>query len=430
MGKAPLDAILPAGVTSSSTTPGQYTVWDSPASPPSIHNGRLRETSVGGPLVVGATDPSAAAAETFRTQEGLISAQAGATDSTVIGRGASCAAGATDAIAIGRGTTAGNGQVVCIGALATANSTGNIAIGQSAQALTASSVCIGSGGIVNGASVGVGAGVRCNTSEEVAIGNAAAATGVRSTAVGSGAVASGTQSTAIGGNSSNVVGGAVVVGAAAAVTAGAGLAIGFSSSATGTDAMAIGGASTATAGGAHSIVIGGGSSISGANSPGLVIGNGLAATGANQCWIGSGSTILGTFILGRGNTHTAAHNVTIRFTNGNGTNIAAGDLTIQAPVATGNATGGHIAFQTAPPGASGAVLQTLATRFVLEPGGNIGLQGTAAAVDYGSGLGVVFIGNATTAPTTNPVGGGVLYVNAGALTYRGSAGTVTVIAPA
>lgn len=49
---------------------------------------------------------------------------------------------------------------------------------------------------------------------------------------------------------------------------------------------------------------------------------------------------------------------------------------------------------------------------------------------YGSGLGVLGIGNANTNPSTNPVGGGVLYANAGAGTWRGSGGTVTAFAPA
>jgi hypothetical protein len=49
---------------------------------------------------------------------------------------------------------------------------------------------------------------------------------------------------------------------------------------------------------------------------------------------------------------------------------------------------------------------------------------------YGGGIGVVFIPNRNTAPTTNPTGGGVLYAEAGALKYRGSSGTVTTIAPA
>lgn len=42
----------------------------------------------------------------------------------------------------------------------------------------------------------------------------------------------------------------------------------------------------------------------------------------------------------------------------------------------------------------------------------------------------VFIPDLTTAPTGNPTGGGYLYVEAGALKYRGSSGTITTIAPA
>lgn len=49
---------------------------------------------------------------------------------------------------------------------------------------------------------------------------------------------------------------------------------------------------------------------------------------------------------------------------------------------------------------------------------------------FGSGDGVIGIANALTAPSTNPTGGGVLYASAGALVWRGSAGTVTTIAPA
>jgi hypothetical protein len=59
-------------------------------------------------------------------------------------------------------------------------------------------------------------------------------------------------------------------------------------------------------------------------------------------------------------------------------------------------------------------------------GGNVGIGGAS----FGSGAGVVYIANASTAPTTNPSGGGVLYVEAGALKYRGSSGTVTTIANA
>jgi major tropism determinant Mtd-like protein/baseplate protein BppL len=41
--------------------------------------------------------------------------------------------------------------------------------------------------------------------------------------------------------------------------------------------------------------------------------------------------------------------------------------------------------------------------------------------------GTVFVANNTSVPGTNPVGGGYLYVESGALKYRGSSGTVTVV---
>jgi len=49
---------------------------------------------------------------------------------------------------------------------------------------------------------------------------------------------------------------------------------------------------------------------------------------------------------------------------------------------------------------------------------------------FGGGDGVIGLANAPTVPTTNPAAGGVLYAQAGALKWRGSAGTVTTIAPA
>lgn len=50
--------------------------------------------------------------------------------------------------------------------------------------------------------------------------------------------------------------------------------------------------------------------------------------------------------------------------------------------------------------------------------------------DYGGGAGVVGIANVTTAPGSTPSGGGVFYVQAGALKYKGSSGTVTTLAAA
>lgn len=63
----------------------------------------------------------------------------------------------------------------------------------------------------------------------------------------------------------------------------------------------------------------------------------------------------------------------------------------------------------------------LATADGLQIGGTLSL---------GSGSGVVGLNNATTAPTSNPTGGGILYAEGGALKWRGSSGTITTIAPA
>jgi len=55
--------------------------------------------------------------------------------------------------------------------------------------------------------------------------------------------------------------------------------------------------------------------------------------------------------------------------------------------------------------------------------GNLGIRGNS----FGGGVGVVFLANSTV-PSSNPSGGGILYVEAGALKYRGSSGTITTIA--
>jgi hypothetical protein len=66
-----------------------------------------------------------------------------------------------------------------------------------------------------------------------------------------------------------------------------------------------------------------------------------------------------------------------------------------------------------------------AYRLNIDSSGNLGLGGTS----FGSGVKVLFLANAT-APSSNPTGGGILYVESGALKFRGSSGTVTTIANA
>jgi hypothetical protein len=67
------------------------------------------------------------------------------------------------------------------------------------------------------------------------------------------------------------------------------------------------------------------------------------------------------------------------------------------------------------------------SRMHINSGGSIGIGTTD---QFGTGVKVVGLANATTNPSTNPTGGGVLYADAGALKWRGSSGTVTTIANA
>ena len=77
--------------------------------------------------------------------------------------------------------------------------------------------------------------------------------------------------------------------------------------------------------------------------------------------------------------------------------------------------------------ASDTGFETIVVFQRLAAGGNIGIRTTS---QFGGGQGVIAIANATVAPSVNPAGAGILYVEDGALKYRGTNGNVTVIAPA
>ena len=95
--------------------------------------------------------------------------------------------------------------------------------------------------------------------------------------------------------------------------------------------------------------------------------------------------------------------------------ISAGTTSNTALKQTGDVTG-NLVFQT----------NGTTTALTIDTSQNVGFGGTS----FGSGAVVIFIANATTVPTTNPTSGGVLYVQAGALKYRGSSGTVTTLGAA
>lgn len=71
--------------------------------------------------------------------------------------------------------------------------------------------------------------------------------------------------------------------------------------------------------------------------------------------------------------------------------------------------------------------QTTAGNLQMQPyGGNVGI----GALTFGTNADLVLAMKNGTAPTTSPAGMGQIYVEAGALKYRGSAGTVTTVAVA
>jgi hypothetical protein len=155
--------------------------------------------------------------------------------------------------------------------------------------------------------------------------------------------------------------------------------------------------------------------------------------------VGGTLTALGNILLGGASTG----NTTL------GTNQTTGTITIggnsqSGLITVGQSTGGHtlsidsgattsgntktITLGTG--GVSGSITtialgtnNATSTTTIL---GNAGFNGST----FGGGDRVVFIGNVATAPTTNPTAGGVLYVENGALKYRGSSGTVTQLAAA
>lgn len=129
----------------------------------------------------------------------------------------------------------------------------------------------------------------------------------------------------------------------------------------------------------------------------------LSSTGVGAAGIGAGLL----FSLGRDN---------------NASSNAAAIQGLLTNVTTGSYNGA-LSFMTSDAGGQPT------ERMRLDNKGNLTV-GAAASVTLGGGAGVIGLANAVTAPASNPVGGGLLYVSAGALVFRGSAGTVTTIAPA
>jgi hypothetical protein len=78
--------------------------------------------------------------------------------------------------------------------------------------------------------------------------------------------------------------------------------------------------------------------------------------------------------------------------------------------------------------AASAAARIVADQTKVVVAGNVALG--VFTTDFGGGSRVVAIAEADTVPSTNPTGRGILYVEGGALKYRGTSGTVTTIANA
>ena len=78
--------------------------------------------------------------------------------------------------------------------------------------------------------------------------------------------------------------------------------------------------------------------------------------------------------------------------------------------------------------AASAAARIVADQTKVVVAGNVALG--QFTTDFGGGSRVVVIAEADTVPSTNPTGRGILYVEGGALKYRGTSGTVTTIANA
>jgi hypothetical protein len=150
---------------------------------------------------------------------------------------------------------------------------------------------------------------------------------------------------------------------------------------------------------------------------------GLGATPAT--WFSTARAIqvgLGAVVEGRSNSQFVAAlgtNYYLESTGAANTYIATGAATKYQQI-----TGAHQWF-IAPSGSINTAI-TFTQAMTLDSSGNLLVGATAAGT---SAAKVIGIANAT-APTTSPAGMGQLYVEGGALKYRGSSGTVTTIAAA
>jgi hypothetical protein len=297
------------------------------------------------------TDPQPAATEPLRVVGGIISEKVGSSDSVILGR--AIGAVATGSVAIGTQAAAASSGNVAIGNLASAASVNGVAVGGSANASANSCTAVGRGATASVAgATAIGAGASASAANAIALGSTVTASQTAAISVGANITGNGAGSIIIGtGISANALADNVVI-AQGGLTARANWCV------------IHGGTPTNLSSAATPLVIVGGGAMTVTHAGNIVLGHGFTSFKANVFSVGgtTANSFIDTAVFGRGDTHTASlGGLTIRCTNGSGTNVAMGDITIIAPRGTGNAANGSVLLQSGVVGASGAVLQAART---------------------------------------------------------------------
>lgn len=396
---------------------------------PLLGDSILRRVVVGAveAIVVGATDPSSVAAETFRTTGGIISEGAG-DDSVVVGRAAT-ATGARG-IAVGLSATSAGGGNIAIGGNAVITGGSAIVIGDGANTNGSTGIVIGKGSSINagGSSSGIviGEGTTMTLAPvltAIFIGHGIAGSG-QAVVIGTGASSSGTQGTVVVGIGASGEDASVAIGKGAAATVNS-VVIGLNATqVTGTDSVVIGASTTST--GTTSVIVGSG----GSSTHGQVVafGQGFVSFGANMAVIGAPGTDVQTVVIGKGDTAVSPQARTLRFTDGSGANNAAGTVTVVAPRSTGNATPAKIQFQIGTVGASSSTKQVATTQMVIDDG----FVTISNRVRLGNGTAALPSISFTSSTNTGiyRVGAGILGLTAGGvLVFSASSTSLSTNAP-